>query len=117
MAQVHMTEAEVARDLTAVLEKVRQGAEVIVERDSQPVAVIRSPSFRGRPIDECIALARKRGSDATLDEKFAEDLKSIINSHLGPAELGLLAKRLAAASNPAEAAEIRKRLTQGFYGI
>ena len=38
-------------------------------------------------------------------------------NRLGPEELGLLAKRLAAASNPVEAARIRERLTRGFYGI
>jgi hypothetical protein len=38
-------------------------------------------------------------------------------SRLGPAELGLLAKRLAAASNPVEAARIKERMTRGFYGI
>jgi antitoxin (DNA-binding transcriptional repressor) of toxin-antitoxin stability system len=50
MAQVHMTEAELARDLHAVLERVRQGAEVIVERDATPVAVIKAPQFRGRSL-------------------------------------------------------------------
>ncbi len=38
-------------------------------------------------------------------------------NRLGPEELGLLAKRLAAASNPVEAARIKERLTRGFYGI
>lgn len=38
-------------------------------------------------------------------------------SRLGPRELGLLAKRLAAASNPVEAARIKERLVRGFYGI
>jgi hypothetical protein len=38
-------------------------------------------------------------------------------NRLGPEELGLLAKRLAAASTPVEAAGIRERLTRGFYGI
>jgi hypothetical protein len=38
-------------------------------------------------------------------------------NRLGPEELGLLAKRLAAASNPVGAAQIRERLTRGFYGI
>src|ERR1700694_5002259 len=38
-------------------------------------------------------------------------------NRLGPEELGLLAKRLAAASNSAEAARIKERLTRGFYGI
>jgi len=38
-------------------------------------------------------------------------------NRLGPRELGLLAKRLAAASNPVEAGRIKERLTRGFYGI
>lgn len=36
---------------------------------------------------------------------------------LSPKELGLLAKRLARASQPGEAARLRERLTRGFYGI
>jgi hypothetical protein len=84
MAQVHMTEAELARDLHAVLEKVRQGAEVIVERDAQPVAVIRAPEFRGRSIDACIALAKQREKDrgqaVTLDPEFAADVEQIVRN-------------------------------------
>ena len=38
-------------------------------------------------------------------------------NRLGPEELGLLAKELAAASNPIKAARIKERLTRGFYGI
>lgn len=38
-------------------------------------------------------------------------------NRLGPEELGILAKRLAAASNPVDAARIKERLTRGFYGI
>jgi antitoxin (DNA-binding transcriptional repressor) of toxin-antitoxin stability system len=84
MAQVHMTEAELARDLHAVLEKVRQGTEVVVERDSKPVAVIKAPQFRGRPIDESIAQLKAHGSHATLDEDFSKDLENIINGHRDP---------------------------------
>jgi hypothetical protein len=84
MVQLHMTDVEVAKDFAAVLEKIQQGAEVIVERDRQPIAVIKLPQFRGRPIDECIALAKARGSHATLDEDFAKDLEAIINSHREP---------------------------------
>ena len=81
MAELRITEAEVVKDFAAVLEKVRHGAEVIVERDHQPVAVIKFPEFRGRSIDECIALARELGSHATLDEDFAKDLETVIDSH------------------------------------
>jgi hypothetical protein len=38
-------------------------------------------------------------------------------NRLGPEELGLLAKRLASAQNPVEAAKIKECLTRGFYGI
>ncbi len=38
-------------------------------------------------------------------------------NRLTPEELGVLAKRLAAASDPVEAARIKERLTRGFYGI
>jgi len=38
-------------------------------------------------------------------------------NRLSPEELGLQAERLAAATDPAEAARIRERLTRGFYGI
>jgi antitoxin (DNA-binding transcriptional repressor) of toxin-antitoxin stability system len=43
MAELHMTVAELARDVHAVLEKVRHGAEVIIEQDHRPVAVIKTP--------------------------------------------------------------------------
>ena len=79
MAQIHMSEAEVARDLRAVLDKVRQGVEVVVEQDARPVAVIRTPPVPGRSIDECIAIAKARGSQASMDEEFVNDLKEVLN--------------------------------------
>lgn len=85
MAVLHMTEAELARDLHAVLEKVQQGAEVIVEReDHRPVAVIRSPHRSGRPITEILQEAKQRNSTVTLDEDFGKDLEEIIAGHQQP---------------------------------
>jgi hypothetical protein len=78
MAQLHMTEAELARDLHGVLERVRQGAEVVVEDGYSRVALIKPVEGPGRPLDECIAIARARGSQATLDEEFAKDLEAIV---------------------------------------
>lgn len=40
---VHVTEAELARDVRAILAKVRQGVEVVIEQDSLPVAVLKAP--------------------------------------------------------------------------
>jgi hypothetical protein len=84
MAEIHLTEAELAKNLHGVLESVQHGTEVIVERDAQPVTVIRAPQFRGRPIDECIAMAKAHGSHATLDDEFAKDLDDLIQSHRDP---------------------------------
>jgi hypothetical protein len=36
---------------------------------------------------------------------------------LSPRELGLLAKKLAAARDPVDAAQLRERIARGFYGI
>jgi antitoxin (DNA-binding transcriptional repressor) of toxin-antitoxin stability system len=84
MAQVHMTEADVARDFHDVLAKVQQGDEVVVEQDHRPVAVIRSPFPQGRLLSECIALADARGSTATLDEGFMHDVEEGIASRSQP---------------------------------
>jgi antitoxin (DNA-binding transcriptional repressor) of toxin-antitoxin stability system len=78
MAQVHMTEAEVTKNFAGVLERLRQGTEVVVEQDHRPVAIISPPKGPGRPIDECIALAKECGSGATLDEDFARTLEDLI---------------------------------------
>src|SRR6476646_1903540 len=72
---VRMTEAEVARDLHTVLEKVRQGAEVVVEQDNRPVAVIKAPVVNGRKISEVIAALEASGANAVLDEDFARDVE------------------------------------------
>jgi antitoxin (DNA-binding transcriptional repressor) of toxin-antitoxin stability system len=80
MERLRMTDAEVANNFAALLEKLRHGTEVVVERDNRPVAVISPVKGPGRPIDECIALARVRGSGAKLDEEYAADLDEIIAS-------------------------------------
>lgn len=62
-------------------------------------------------------VARKpNGEEVALETAELAVLEGKGN-RLGPEELGLLAERLAAASNPVEAAEIKERLTRGFYGI
>jgi antitoxin (DNA-binding transcriptional repressor) of toxin-antitoxin stability system len=80
MERLRMTDAEVANNFAAVLEKLRHGAEVVVEQDHRPVAVISPVKGPGRPIDECIALATAHGSGAMLDEEYAADLEEIIAS-------------------------------------
>ena len=84
MATLHLSEAEVAHDLHAVLAKVQQGVEIVIERDHRPVAVIRSPNRSGRPISECIASARASGSHAMPDEGFAADVEEGIRNRQQP---------------------------------
>jgi len=84
MPQVHMSEAEVAKNFAAVLERVRQGAEIVIEQDARPVAVLKSTPRTGRLISECIALAKARNSAAVMDEDFAKDVEEAIRSHQEP---------------------------------
>ena len=84
MASVRITEAELARDIHAVLAKVQTGVEVIVEQDHRTVAVIRSPRRSGRPISEILRQANERNSTGTLDPDFGKDLEAVIASYQQP---------------------------------
>jgi hypothetical protein len=62
-------------------------------------------------------LARKpSGEEISLETAELSILEGKGN-RLSPEELGVLAKRLAASSDPKEAASLRERMTRGFYGI
>src|SRR6266487_6861108 len=62
-------------------------------------------------------VARKpTGEEVTLETSELAVLEGKGN-RLGPEELGLLAKQLASAVDPIDAARIKERLTRGFYGI
>lgn len=88
MATVRITKAELARDLHAVLARVREGVEVIVEEDHRAVAVIKTPHGPGRKIDECVALAKafeeKLGYAPVPDPDFARDVQAGIDAHREP---------------------------------
>jgi antitoxin (DNA-binding transcriptional repressor) of toxin-antitoxin stability system len=82
MPRIRISEAEAARDFAAVMTRVREGAEVIIENGTLPVAVIRTPVPAGRSISECIGLARQHeeetGEAPVLDADFASDVEEII---------------------------------------
>lgn len=84
MATLRITEAELARDVHAVLAKVQEGVEVIVEQDHRPVATIKTPKRSGRLISECIASARASGSKAMLDAGFGKDVEEGIKERSRP---------------------------------
>ena len=86
---IHVSEAQARSDFTSLLDRVRAGAEVVIEDDFNPVAVLRPVTkTRGRLLTESIALAEEHaeelGYTPTLDPDFAADLEEIINSHRKP---------------------------------
>jgi len=85
MDPLHITEGDLARDVRSILKRVETGGEVIVERDAQPVAVIRAAEPVRRKISECIALM-PADSTATIDPEFAKDVEAAIDAHREPLE-------------------------------
>lgn len=84
MATLHMSEAELALDLHAVLDKVQQGVEIVIEQNHRPVAVLKPSKPLGRLISEVIADMKASGSTATMDEDFARDIQAGIDSQREP---------------------------------
>ena len=87
MRTVHITEAELARDLHAILAKVQQGVEVVVEQDHQPVVVLRH-LVSGEPQPRDMA-----SWDRLLLHKFLEESGPGWNLEEHP-ELNLRAREL-----------------------
>src|ERR1017187_5568621 len=81
---LHVSEADVVRDIAAVLEKVRRGSEGIVEQNHPPIAVTRPSKPAGRPISEVIAELKARGSNTVIDDDFARDIEAGIEAHRQP---------------------------------
>jgi antitoxin (DNA-binding transcriptional repressor) of toxin-antitoxin stability system len=82
---IHVSDAVAVSDFASLLKHVSAGTEVIIERDSRPVAVVRpADEPRGRLLSESIALAeahaREMGYEPTMDPAFAADLREIINT-------------------------------------
>ena len=83
MATIHISEAEAARDFAGLLAHVRAGAEVVIERDHRPVAILHAPLPQKRSIEECIALLPEHSS-GVMDEGFARDVQEGIDLHREP---------------------------------
>lgn len=81
MATLHMTEAELVKNITTVLAKVREGAEIVVEQDHQTIAFIQPSQPSGRLLPDILREAKQRNSTITLDDGFGKDLEEIIASN------------------------------------
>ncbi len=82
---VRISEAEAADNFRSLLAIVREGAEVVIEENHRPIAVVRSAEEPfGRSLSEAIEILKARGSNATLDDDFARDLEAVIASYSEP---------------------------------
>lgn len=80
---IHISDAEAASDFASLLAHVRAGAEVVIEHDARPVAVLHAAEPVRRTISECIALLPE-DSTATIDADFAKDVEAAVESHREP---------------------------------
>ena len=81
---IHISEAEAASDFASLLDRVRAGAEIVIEHDARPVAVVRPADPAVRRLSESLRLAREHGSTATLDPDFAKDVEAAVAGHREP---------------------------------
>ena len=79
-----VSEAEAASDFPSLLARVRAGAEIVIERDAEAVAVIRPGMPHVRLLSASLRLAKERASNATLDGDFGRDLEAVVSSHREP---------------------------------
>jgi antitoxin (DNA-binding transcriptional repressor) of toxin-antitoxin stability system len=79
---LHVSEADAVRDFAALLRRVQAGTDVVIERDAQPLAIIRAATPKRRTISECIAMAeaheRGSGDNPVLEPDFAAHVEEIV---------------------------------------
>jgi antitoxin (DNA-binding transcriptional repressor) of toxin-antitoxin stability system len=84
MATIHISEADAAKDFAGLVDRVRIGDEVVIERDDKVVAILRDAEaeFKPRTLSESLAMLkeieRERGYASVMDEDFAADMREII---------------------------------------
>jgi antitoxin (DNA-binding transcriptional repressor) of toxin-antitoxin stability system len=79
---IHVSGSDATSDFASLMARVREGTEVVIERDAMPVAVLHPAGPVRRKIYGCIALARTReeetGDIPVLDADFAADVEEIV---------------------------------------
>jgi antitoxin (DNA-binding transcriptional repressor) of toxin-antitoxin stability system len=78
--QIRVTATQAARDFSRLLDRVAGGAEAVIERHSEPVALLSPVESAPRRLSECLAVRLPRPS-ASPDDAFAKDLAEIIRGH------------------------------------
>ena len=81
MATLHMTEAELVKNIESVMEQVRQGNEIVIKNDNREIAVLKpAKPPAGRMISEVIADLKARNTGALMDADFARDIEEGIKA-------------------------------------
>jgi antitoxin (DNA-binding transcriptional repressor) of toxin-antitoxin stability system len=81
---IRVSEAEAANDFRSLLARVRAGAEVVIERNAEVVAVLRPAAPNIWLLSESLSLATELRSNTTLDDEFGHDLETVLSSHREP---------------------------------
>ena len=80
---IRVSEADAANDFPSLLARVRAGAEVVIGRNAETVAVLRPAAPNLGLLSESLRLAQERGSDTTLDDEFGRDLDTVVSRICG----------------------------------
>jgi antitoxin (DNA-binding transcriptional repressor) of toxin-antitoxin stability system len=84
MATFHISQDEAKRDFDGLMDRVRNGDEVVIEENAATVAVMKPAGEHVRLLSDSIRMLKERGSTVTLDDEFGRDLEEIINLHREP---------------------------------
>jgi prevent-host-death family protein len=76
---IHISDAEAASDFASLLARVRDGAQIVIERNAQPVAVLHPAEPACHSLSECIA-PLPDDSTAVIDPEFCKDVEAAIDS-------------------------------------
>jgi antitoxin (DNA-binding transcriptional repressor) of toxin-antitoxin stability system len=83
MVELHITEAELVRDITSVLNRLQSGTEIVIERNHKPVAILRAAEPMRRKLSEIMSSLSEH-STATVDADFEKDVQEFIDGHRAP---------------------------------
>jgi antitoxin (DNA-binding transcriptional repressor) of toxin-antitoxin stability system len=104
---LRLTATHAARDFSRLLDLVEEGAEAVIERRQQAVAVIRPAKTMPRRTSECLAVRLARRS-VRPDPGFARDLQAIIEGRRNLPDQELDARPLGREPRPRSAIKQNK---------
>ena len=77
---IHISDEEAASDFGSLLDRVRAGVEVVIEHDSQPVALLR-PALPPEPVDKVFAAIAQDVPDEDWS-RVPQDLSKNLDHYL-----------------------------------